>query len=155
KCEISNYLGQPDKLKTFIKQRYIWVSRITSGAQANSLGQIAQETVREYLEQNLKIPNIKVVAGGRLTNVTHTDSQTGRPTSFDLVVTNGLKYVAVEVSFQETTNSTVERKGGQARGRFEQVEAAGHKIAYVIDGSGNFQRASMLKNICDHSHCTV
>jgi hypothetical protein len=155
KCELSNYLGQPDKLKTFIKQRYIWVSRITGGAQANSLGQITQDFVREHLEQNLKIPSLKVIREGRLPGVTHTDPQTGRLTSFDLVVTNGRKYVVVEVSFQVTTNSTVERKGRQARARFEQIETAGHKIAYVVDGAGNFQRAAMLKDICDHSHCTV
>ncbi|MEC4986455.1 MAG: restriction endonuclease, partial [Oscillatoria sp. PMC 1076.18] len=29
KCEIAEYLGQPDKLENYIKQRYIWVSRIT------------------------------------------------------------------------------------------------------------------------------
>lgn len=155
KCEMSNYLGQPDKLNTFIKQRYLWVSRITGGAQANTLGQITQDFVHEYLERHLEIPNLKISREGRLPGVTHTDPQTRRLTSFDLVVTNNVKYVAVEVSFQVTTNSTVERKGGQARGRFEQIEAAGHKIAYVIDGAGNFQRATMLKNICDHSHCTV
>ena len=32
KCEISNYLGDPDKLEKFIKQRYIWVSRTTGGS---------------------------------------------------------------------------------------------------------------------------
>ena len=155
KCELSNYLGRPAKLNTFIRQRYIWVSRITGGAQANSLGQIAQSFVGDYLKRHLEIPDLKISREGRLPGVTHTDPQTHRLTSFDLVVTNGIKYVAVEISFQVTTNSTVERKGGQARGRFEQIEAAGHKIAYVIDGAGNFQRATMLKNICDHSHCTV
>ena len=48
KCELGNYLGQPDKLNKFIKQRYIWVSRITSGSQSNTLGQIAQNFVKEY-----------------------------------------------------------------------------------------------------------
>lgn len=42
KCEISNYIGKPDKLEDFIKQRYIWVSRITAGSKSNTIGQIAQ-----------------------------------------------------------------------------------------------------------------
>jgi len=70
-------------------------------------------------------------------------------------VTNGIKYVAIEVSFQVTTNSVIERKGGQAKSRYEQIESAGHKIAYVIDGAGNFERRSAVENICSYSHCTV
>jgi hypothetical protein len=155
KCEISNYLGEPDKLEKFIKQRYIWVSRITGGAQANTLGQLAQNFVKEYLEANLNLSGITISRDAHLPNVRHTDPQTGRLTTFDLVVTNGVKYAAAEVSFQVTTNSTVERKGGQALSRYEQIQAAGHKIAYVIDGAGNFQRAAFLSNICAYSDCTI
>jgi hypothetical protein len=50
KCEIGDYLGKPDELADFIKQRYIWVSRITGGAKANNLGQLAQKFVAEYLD---------------------------------------------------------------------------------------------------------
>jgi hypothetical protein len=60
KCEIGNYLGEPDKLEQFIKQRYIWVSRITGGAQSNTLGQIAQNFVKEYIEQNGGLEDITV-----------------------------------------------------------------------------------------------
>ncbi|NES67067.1 MAG: hypothetical protein F6K24_18350 [Okeania sp. SIO2D1] len=70
-------------------------------------------------------------------------------------MTKNQKYVAIEVSFQVTTNSVIERKGRQAKARYEQVEAAGHKIAYVIDGVGNFERQSALQTICLHSHCTL
>lgn len=155
KCEIGNHLGKPDSLAAFIKQRYIWVSRIIGGAKSNNLGQLAQKFVGQYLEDHLSLPEIKVQTNGRLPGVTHTDLTTGRLTSFDLVVTNGIKYVAVEVSFQVTTNSVIERKSGQARARYEQIEAAGHKIAYVLDGSGNFERETALRTICAHSHCTV
>jgi len=87
--------------------------------------------------------------------VTHTDENTNRPTSFDLVVNYCNKYVAVEVSFQVTTNSVIERKAGQAKSRFEQIERMNYKIAYVLDGAGNFQRENALKTICSHSHCSV
>ena len=155
KCEVGEYLGKSDELANFIKQRYIWVSRITSGAKSNNLGQLAQKFVGKYIRDNLHLPNVEVLNGGRLPRVTHTDITTGRLTSFDLIVTNREKYVAVEVSFQVTTNSVIERKSGQARARYEQIENAGHKIAYVLDGSGNFERETALRTICAHSHCTV
>jgi hypothetical protein len=153
KCEIGDYIGKPDVLSNFIKQRYIWVSSVTRGAKANSLGQLAQKFVAEYIKEKLSALNVKT--GGRLPSVSHTDLQTGRDTAFDLVVSNETKHAAIEVSFQVTTNSTIERKAGQARSRFNQVEAAGHKIAYVIDGSGNFQREPAMRTILSHSHCSV
>ncbi|MFZ1752183.1 MAG: hypothetical protein WAU10_00490 [Caldilineaceae bacterium] len=155
KCEIGDFIGKPSRLSEFIKQRYIWVSRITGGATANNLGQLAQEFVAEYIEEKLEVPGVVVKRSGRLPGISHTDLVTGRETSFDLVITNDQKYVAIEVSFQVTTNSTIERKSGQAKNRFEQIDSAGHKIAYVLDGSGNFERKTALTTILEHSHCSV
>ena len=31
----------------------------------------------------------------------------------------------------------------------------GYKIAYIIDGAGNFQRSSAITRICQHSDCTI
>src|SRR5690606_27810447 len=76
--------------------------------------------------------------------------------SFDIVAESpSRRYCAIEVSFQVTTNSVIERKAGQAAARQELLHAEGHKIAYVIDGAGNFHRASALRSICAHSDCTV
>lgn len=155
KCEIGEYLGQPEKLGKFIKQRYIWVSRITMGAKANNLGQLAQQFVLEYIEKNLGIENVEFHSNGTIPGISHTDEQTNRPTSFDVVVSKENKYVAIEVSFQVTTNSVIERKAGQAQARYNQIEGAGYKIAYVLDGAGNFQRETALRTICSYSHCTA
>lgn len=155
KCEISDYIGKPKELQEFINQRYIWVSRITGGAKANTLGQLAQQFVHDYLAESLSTPDINIRMNGHLPGVTHTAEGNERLTTFDLVVTNGTQYVAIEVSFQVTTNSTIERKAGQARSRFRQIEEKGYHIAYVLDGAGNFQRQSALSTMCEHSHCTV
>ncbi|MBN1873395.1 MAG: restriction endonuclease [Anaerolineae bacterium] len=155
KCEIGDYLGQPKKLDQFIKQRYIWVSRITMGSRSNNLGQLAQQFVLECLEKNLKIENLELHANGNIPGITHTNEQTNRPTTFDIVVSKNSRYVAIEVSFQVTTNSVIERKAGQAQARYNQIENAGHKITSVLDGAGNFQRESALGTICSYSHCTV
>ncbi|MDZ7741652.1 MAG: hypothetical protein U5Q03_07860 [Bacteroidota bacterium] len=48
KCIIGTMLGKTDELENFVKQRYIWVSRITGGAEANTLGQLAQNFVKEF-----------------------------------------------------------------------------------------------------------
>ncbi|WP_353734917.1 MULTISPECIES: DpnII family type II restriction endonuclease [unclassified Okeania] len=128
---------------------------MTGGAKSNALGHLAQKFVAQYIKDEIGIIGIEVKSDATLANVTHTDETTGRLTSFDIIVTKNQKYVAIEVSFQVTTNSVIERKGGEAKARYEQVETAGHKIAYVIDGAGNFERQSALQTICLHSHCTV
>ncbi|MEC4984599.1 MAG: restriction endonuclease, partial [Oscillatoria sp. PMC 1076.18] len=71
------------------------------------------------------------------------------------VVSRQNKYVAIEISFQVTTNSVIERKAGQAKSRFEQINSAGYKIAYILDGAGNFQRENALSTLCFYSHCCV
>ncbi|QSJ20930.1 restriction endonuclease [Nostoc sp. UHCC 0702] len=153
KCEIGNYIGLPDKLQKFIKQRYIWVSRITAGSQSNTLGQITQAFVKKYLEDNLDVPSVNIKPNGYLPGVSHREDN--NPTTFDIVVSKAEKYVAIEVSFQVTTNSVIERKAGQAKARFEQIETLGYKIGYVLDGAGNFQRDNALRIITSYSHCTV
>ena len=153
KCEIGEYLGQLDELEKFVRQRYIWVSRVTGGAQSNNLGQLAQRYVHDYVKENINVPDVGYSINGHVPGVSHVNDN--RLTTFDLVVEHEGKYVAVEISFQVTTNSVIERKSGQARARYEQIEADDYKIAYVLDGAGNFERKSALQTICSYSHCTV
>lgn len=150
KCVIGSMLGKTTELEQFVKQRYIWVSRITGGATANTLGQLAQTYVKKYLEE--KLPDWRINKD-QLPNV----SQNERTAlSVDIVAKSPKgNYCAVEVSFQVTTNSTIERKAGQAQARQELLHSKRHKIAYVIDGAGNFARQSALKSICQYSDCTV
>lgn len=154
KCEIGSYLGEPDRLATFIKQRYIWVSRITSGAKSNQLGQIVQQHVFKFLVDQLG-PEYQIIANGHIYGVSHTNELDKRETTFDIVVSKSGCCVAIEISFQVTTNSVIERKSGQAQSRYEQINRLGHKIAYILDGAGNFQRSTALKTLCNYSHCTI
>jgi hypothetical protein len=66
-----------------------------------------------------------------------------------------VRLLPVCLSFQVTTNSTIERKAALAAERQNPINAAGHKIAYIIDGAGNFQRSAAISTICQHSDCTV
>jgi len=35
------------------------------------------------------------------------------------------------------------------------MHSNGYKIAYVLDGAGNFQRVSAISTLCTNSDCTV
>lgn len=150
KCIIGTLLGKTVELEKFVKQRYIWVSRITGGATSNKLGQLAQSAVKDYLEN--KLPNWRINKD-KLPGVSHNERTS---LSVDIIAKspNNL-FCAIEVSFQVTTNSVIERKAGQAQARQALLHANGHKIAYVIDGAGNFERQSALRTICQFSDCTV
>jgi len=150
-CEIGNLLGKEEELHGFVKQRYIVVSRITGGATANSLGQLAQTEIVNYLIKSLG-KDYKVVRNGSI-KLDGYDKRGGMP--FDIVVSRKKKFVGIEVSFQVTTNSTIERKAGQASDRYTLMKKEKHNIAYVIDGAGNFQRSSAIATICENSECTV
>ena len=150
-CEIGTMLGNEDELIKFVKQRYITVSRITGGATANSLGQLAQTEIVTFLTGELG-GKYKISHNGYIT-VSGYDKKGGMP--FDLVVEKGKRKVGIEVSFQVTTNSTIERKAGQAAERQALMHKNGYQIAYVLDGAGNFQRSSAISTICNHSDCTV
>jgi hypothetical protein len=150
KCIIGTLIGHKTELDHFVKQRYIWVSRITGGATANSLGNLAQKYVVSFLQTLLPGWDFSKKQIDKI-------SQNDRTLlSFDIVAKSPKgNFCAIEVSFQVTTNSTIERKAGQAKARQQQLQKVGHKIAYIIDGAGNFERASALKTICQFSDCTV
>lgn len=158
KCTPYEYLGDDAKVEDFVRQNYIRVSRIIGGKTASDLGNVAQQYVVEYLSKALGA-NYNVRSNGTVPGVTQNDGNT--LTNFDVVVdrvndqSRHKKYVAVEVTFQETTNSTIERKGGQARDRFEKITNSRNYIAYVIDGAGNFARRAAVRELCNNSHCTV
>lgn len=150
RCIIGSFIGNKQELDLFVRQRYIWVSRITGGATANSLGNLAQKYVIDFLRERLLNWNLnkKQIPGITQNENTYT--------SFDIVAESPKgKYCAIEVSFQVTTNSTIERKAGQAKSRQEVLNVAGHKIAYVVDGAGNFKRSAALTTICQFSDYVV
>ena len=150
-CEIGTLLGKTKILEKYVKERYINVSRITGGATANSLGQLAQKEIVSHLSQSLG-ENYSVISNGYI-ELDGYEKENGMP--FDVVVEKHNKKVGIEVSFQVTTNSTIERKAGQAAERMSLMHSNGYKIAYVLDGAGNFQRVSAISTICANSDCTV
>lgn len=150
-CEIGTLLGKAEVLEKYVKQRYIQVSRITGGATANSLGQLAQKEIVRFLKTSLD-ESYHIVNNGTI-YLDGYDKDGGMP--FDIVIERGNNKIGIEVSFQVTTNSTIERKAGQAAERLNLMHSNGYKIAYVLDGAGNFQRKSAISTLCQNSDCTI
>lgn len=152
KCCIGSFIGNPNALDLFVKQRYLYVSRITGGSTANDSGHFCEQLAVEKLRKMIK--NGLTIDGHTIPGVSQNDRNL---TTFDIVVKNNKseKCCAIEVSFQVTTNSVIERKSLLARERKELLNALGHKVAYIIDGSGNFQRRNAVTSIIEHSDCVV
>ena len=155
KCVIGTYIGDGDQLSRFVKQRYLYVSRITAGATSNTLGQLAQKFVIDILRSLLpENTGWTFTSNGSIPGVSQNEGLSD--VSFDIVAKSPLgMYTGIEVSFQFTTNSVIERKSKLAAQRATILHAAGAHVAYVIDGMGNFQRDAALRDICNASDCTV
>lgn len=154
RCIIGTLIGRADELDVFAKQNYIRVSRQVGGATSNALGQLAQDYVVKQLKSSLP-SGWAVTRDSSMPNVSH--SENGAGTNFDVVARSPRnKYFGIEVSFQVTTNSVIERKARESESLMASVHAAGHKICYVIDGAGNINvRQNAVGIICSHSDCTV
>lgn len=156
KCVIGSLIGDDDALERFVKQSYIRISSQLRGATSNALGQIAQDYVLEILKRELPAASgWSFHKNGSIPGISHNAGET--ETTFDIVAASpsGVRF-GIEVSFQFTTNSVIERKAGQAKARKDLLQQAGHYICYVVDGAGNINvRESAVTNLCNHSHCTV
>ena len=142
KCVLGGMLGKDEELERYVRQRYIYVSRQTQGARSNTMGHLMQNYLLDFLKKRLpewSFSNNNIDGMG-----------------FDIVAQSPLGLCwAIESSFQFTTNSTIERKAGQAVSRKRLLKDKGHCIAYVIDGAGNFERRSAIQRIMEASDCTV
>ncbi|PKF36843.1 restriction endonuclease [Acinetobacter proteolyticus] len=151
-CDIANRIRDTNALDVFLKQRYIYVSKITSGARSNSNGQVLQKKIQSLLQESLGNQFI-VQSNGKI----NLQSELIEYLNFDIVVskigTNSK--IGLEISFQVTTNSVIERKAVSAQTRQTLMHNDGHHIGYIIDGAGNFERRSAVSIICSYSDCTV
>lgn len=153
KCVIGSMIGKTEQLEKFVKERYLYVSRQTGGSTANDLGYACERYIKKKLANLLSNTDYKL--DGHTLNGVSQNNQSF--TKFDLVVHNNKtgRSIGIEISFQVTTNSVIERKSQNARDRQELAHRYGHKVAYIIDGSGNFQRRSAINTILKYSDCTV
>ena len=154
RCNIGQYLGDHDALVAHAQRLYLSVGNQSAGAGANARGQALQNFVISILREDLPLSEGWQMGSGKILGV---QAAPDRETTFDLVVRGpNNKITGVEISFQETTNSTIERKAREARDVQAQLHVLGHALAFVLDGVGNIRiRRRASATICANSDCTV
>lgn len=158
RCIVYSFLNNNEGVEQFVRQNYIRVSRIIAGRTANDLGNCIQNFAAEYIAEKLG-NEYNVRTFGSIPGVSINDGKT--ETKFDIVIDRKADeskykpYVGVEVAFQETTNSVVERKAQEAVARFSAVVGKRSFVAYIIDGVGNFSRRAAGNVMCENSHCNI
>ena len=146
RCVLGSMLGNNSDLQKYIKTRYLHVSRISGGQKANAQGQLLQKDVFKRLKASL--PAGSSVFMNKKAFFTLSKS---KGSVFDIFCVKGKKKVGIEISFQETTNSTIEQKANKAADLYTDARKAGIKVVYLIDGAGNFQRSSAIKKLIQNS----
>jgi hypothetical protein len=84
KCELGMLLGDATALNRYVREKYLHVSRITTGADTNKLGQIAQQRMANLLKKYLPV-HYTIICNGKISLQGYEKSE-GMP--FDLVITS-------------------------------------------------------------------
>ena len=115
------------------------------------MGYLAEKKIKEFLVNRLP-DDYEISSGG----VSIPGYDRGS-LPFDILIKKdgSNKTLGIEISFQVTTNSVVERKAREAQNNQNLMHENGHRIGYIIDGAGNFNRRNAISTICSHSDCTV
>lgn len=148
---IGKFIGNKDLIESYVKSAYLRVSRQTGGATANALGARVQSYVAHELKQRLPTWNVR--EGAVVPGIQHGTT----PTTFDVLAESPLgQKVCIEVSFQVTTNSVIERKARESAGIYESCQHVDALLVYVVDGAGNLNvRTKAVQQLIDNSDLVV
>ena len=130
RCNLGKYLGNGPAIEKLVKQRYIEISPILKGRDANNTGYVCEDSIFERLNNNLpdgfRLINKGTIPGVRSNN---------KNVKFDGVIIREEDNVhfGFEIMFQVTTNSVIERKANEAEDRFNQCHRQGHLRATAPD----------------------
>ena len=146
KCDLIKYVNSKQRFLDYLKPHYIRVSSIAKGNVNNNRGYALEKYIKEFLKQ--KLPREYSISKGKIT------VSSGDKIPFDLVIKNSLNngFFALEISFQVTTNSVIERKGNEASSRYERIKEIGGFIGYIVDGAGNIKRKNAIEKLIANSH---
>jgi hypothetical protein len=155
KLKLARICGNEGAIRTHFEDLYIDASRQLAGLASASSGGPPQRIVADKLSKYFKNnANVSRVTSSRI-RLSPTDNR-----QFDLVYevrrrSRSTTYFAIEVAFQETTNSVIERKSRQAKDLRPVFDRLGYYLCYVIDGAGYFARKKALTDIINYSHRCV
>jgi hypothetical protein len=148
---VGRFIGNKPALVEYSLSAYLRVSRQTGGATANALGASVQSYVAHEIRQ--RMPSWDVRETAVIPGVQHGNT----PTTFDVLAESPQgTQVCIEVSFQVTTNSVIERKARESASIYESCQKAGALLVYVIDGAGNLNvRTKAVQQLIDNSDLVV
>lgn len=156
KLNISAIVGDKSKIDNYLIKRYLTISRQTQGKKTVSSGTDVQQLVRSRIKKFFENKDYFSFVEGNRMPIMGTDT---RGLEVDLVcsISNNTKiiFIGIEVAFQETTNSIIERKARQATEWYKKFQDEDHYLCYVVDGGGYFSRPKAFQDIVNNSHITV
>lgn len=160
---LAELCGRSEAIQKHFQELYLRVSRQLTQLSAQSKGDFLNDFVKTYLDACFAgNPSIRWVESRRVPGIGDRRAKSLGGEQFDLVyaitpATKGkVSYVAIEVAFQETTNSTMERKARQASLLFEHFSRMGYSLCFVVDGAGFLSaRLKALRDIIQNSHFRV
>lgn len=152
RCTIGQYLGNAPAIDLLVKQRYIEISPILKGRDANNTGYVCESSVFDRLKKMLPV-GYKLINKGTIPGV----RSNNKDVSFDAVIIreHDNAHFGCEIMFQITTNSVIERKANEAEDRYNQCHRQGHFSVNIVDGAGCFQRESALKKLIRYCDCCI
>jgi hypothetical protein len=151
RCRLGEICGDETAIADYFADLYILFSDQTKGRVRVKKGQAPERLVKQTLNEVVAHSQLSLVSSSRVPNV----PTQGEDQEFDFVLTDGNRYVAIEVAFQETTNSTLERKARQSRELYPVFEQRGSELIHVVDGAGYFERSNALQQMVEYSHLAV
>lgn len=179
--KLSSLLGKEDEFKDFLLHKTIESSSQVKQLRAVANGNTLQRYIKDKIETQLKEFNVKIAPNNRYLGIQQFDIVLFKQTTpytlptpqsmfnkkkldkqeqleFNKTCSQILlpqKWAVIEVAFQETTNSTMERKSKQAaNGLFNLIDLNNHKLIYILDGAGYFRRNVATNTIINYSHLT-
>lgn len=160
---LAELCGNHEAIQKHFQELYLDVSRQLTQLTAQSRGELLNTFVKSKLDACFaNNSSIKYVENRRVPGVGDKRAKALGGEQFDLVYAikpasgREIKYVAIEVAFQETTNSTMERKARQATLLFVVFNKMGYKLCFVVDGAGFLSaRPKALRDIIQSSHFRV
>lgn len=152
RCRLGEICGDEKQIADYFADLYVLFSNQTRGRVRVKKGSAAEDVVSTTLDKVVSNSKINYVSDSRVPNI---PSQ-GETQEFDFVLQEpDDTFIAIEVAFQETTNSTLERKARQSRELYPVFSERGHKLIHVVDGAGYFERDNALRQMIEYSDLAV
>jgi len=149
KCNLISLVGSKEKLDS-----HLFLLPLNSNSQIKQLRAVDfGHQLEIYISKKLEPLMIRLNVKKALRNRYVVNDQ-----QFDLVLEKDNRHAIIEIAFQETTNSTLERKGKQAKnGLFNLIDSNDDRLIYIVDGAGYFKRINALTDLVTNSHfsCNV